>query len=401
MASGANSKSVEHVLAAYSLLGLEPSADENAIKKAYRDASRRTHPDKNPNDPRAGEKFDAVNKAYELIMDGALRAEFAQKLAAREAAKARVAEMDAERQRKRNALEAREKAAAAAGRGPSASSGAGAAADTAASSMAAAGRLARLRQEGRDMMAGDAGDGDAAGQRDREAAAERLFRAAAAGFGTRGPVPGGASAASAGARAAVSGAGASASADAAFNLEATVRLKWTAELAASAGLEEVDGQKTFSEEQIEAAVRSTGDVLAVLSRKPLSACVVMESVTAARALIAAPPPGFRAAPVLASSGMEPGVGGAPGSTAGGLGASDGSFAGTGFKRPRSAVPGLDGSTSSYAYSADSKASTAAAKSLPGVWASDGLLQPTPAQASAFAAEEAAVLAKLHAIAGGI
>lgn len=246
------------------------------------------------------------------------------------------------------------------------------------------------------MMFAEAIDADAARQREREAAAERLFRAAAAGFGTRGPIA--ASSSSSAARAA---APAPAVAEPAFNLEATVKLKWTPDLAASAGLDEVDGQRTFSEDQLDAAVQSSGSVLAVLSRKPLSACVVMDSLAAARALLASPPPGFRAAPVLASSAAAF----AEDDVKDGSAAEGGSFAGTGFKRPRSAVPGLDGSASHAAApgSRDGRAAGASASAslLPGVWAADGLLQPTAAQAAAFAAEEAAVLAKLHAIAGSV
>lgn len=53
----------------YDLLGVPPSASENEIKKAYRKKAKEHHPDKNPNDPGAAEKFQEMAAAYEILSD--------------------------------------------------------------------------------------------------------------------------------------------------------------------------------------------------------------------------------------------------------------------------------------------------------------------------------------------
>lgn len=58
----------------YKVLGVEKSADEKAIKSAFRKLARRYHPDKNPDDKAAEEKFKEVNEAYEVLSDKEKRA---------------------------------------------------------------------------------------------------------------------------------------------------------------------------------------------------------------------------------------------------------------------------------------------------------------------------------------
>ncbi|MGN0976041.1 MAG: DnaJ domain-containing protein [Gemmiger sp.] len=53
---------------AYSVLGIQPGADEETIKKAYRQKCKQYHPDLHPDDPTAEEKFKEVQAAYSEIM---------------------------------------------------------------------------------------------------------------------------------------------------------------------------------------------------------------------------------------------------------------------------------------------------------------------------------------------
>lgn len=60
----------------YDLLGLDPSCSESEIKRAYYLAARRLHPDKNPDDPEAGAKFQKVGEAYQVLSDASLRKKY-------------------------------------------------------------------------------------------------------------------------------------------------------------------------------------------------------------------------------------------------------------------------------------------------------------------------------------
>lgn len=53
----------------YQILGIEPGAEPNQIKKAYRRLSLLKHPDKNPDDPLAVTEFIRITKAYTVSND--------------------------------------------------------------------------------------------------------------------------------------------------------------------------------------------------------------------------------------------------------------------------------------------------------------------------------------------
>ena len=60
----------------YDLLGVDRSATADEIKKAYRKLAVKYHPDKNPNDAAAEERFKQIGEAYEVLMDEDKRAAY-------------------------------------------------------------------------------------------------------------------------------------------------------------------------------------------------------------------------------------------------------------------------------------------------------------------------------------
>ena len=62
----------------YEVLGVDKSADEATIKKAYRQLAKKYHPDVNPGNKEAEEKFKEVNEAYQTLSDPQKRASYDQ-----------------------------------------------------------------------------------------------------------------------------------------------------------------------------------------------------------------------------------------------------------------------------------------------------------------------------------
>jgi molecular chaperone DnaJ len=60
----------------YELLGVSRDASDQQIKKSFRVLARELHPDANPDDPQAEEKFKAAAEAYEILSDSERRATY-------------------------------------------------------------------------------------------------------------------------------------------------------------------------------------------------------------------------------------------------------------------------------------------------------------------------------------
>lgn len=62
----------------YKVLGVERNATEQDIKKSYRKLALKFHPDRNPGDKTAEEKFKEINEAYQVLSDPQKRARYDQ-----------------------------------------------------------------------------------------------------------------------------------------------------------------------------------------------------------------------------------------------------------------------------------------------------------------------------------
>jgi len=60
----------------YKILGVDRDTSEKDIKRAYRRLARQFHPDVNPDDKRAEERFKEINEAYEVLSDPEKRAKY-------------------------------------------------------------------------------------------------------------------------------------------------------------------------------------------------------------------------------------------------------------------------------------------------------------------------------------
>src|SRR5262249_54672886 len=70
----------ESVMAAprdfYEVLGVKKSTSQDEIKKAYRELARKWHPDRNPDDKQAEERFKEIQQAYDTLSDAEKRKEY-------------------------------------------------------------------------------------------------------------------------------------------------------------------------------------------------------------------------------------------------------------------------------------------------------------------------------------
>src|SRR5206468_3976672 len=60
----------------YEVLGVGQNAADEEVKRAYRKLAVKFHPDKNPDDPHAEEKFKELGEAYDVLMDPDKRAAY-------------------------------------------------------------------------------------------------------------------------------------------------------------------------------------------------------------------------------------------------------------------------------------------------------------------------------------
>ncbi|MDI6719313.1 MAG: molecular chaperone DnaJ [Methanomicrobiales archaeon] len=62
----------------YEVLGLSRGASQDEIKRAFRQLARKYHPDVNPNDKEAEERFKEINEAFQVLSDREKRAQYDQ-----------------------------------------------------------------------------------------------------------------------------------------------------------------------------------------------------------------------------------------------------------------------------------------------------------------------------------
>jgi len=93
----------------YGLLGVEPEATEKEIRKAWRKTALKFHPDKNPDDKNAAEKFHHLSMALAILADEDKRIQYDVKRKAKQRQKQQLDELDKAKRQRREDLDHRER----------------------------------------------------------------------------------------------------------------------------------------------------------------------------------------------------------------------------------------------------------------------------------------------------
>uniref|UniRef100_A0A7S4VZG6 J domain-containing protein n=1 Tax=Alexandrium monilatum TaxID=311494 RepID=A0A7S4VZG6_9DINO len=96
----------------YELLGIAEEAGDKEVQAAYRKGSLKCHPDRNPDDAEAAQKFDRLTRAKDLLLNPVERAAVDRQRKTKRDLEERFAQEDAKRRKLREDLEGREEAAA-------------------------------------------------------------------------------------------------------------------------------------------------------------------------------------------------------------------------------------------------------------------------------------------------